>query len=63
MAYYPGMPVIGNRHPSSPVEHGVSGFLSDDPSELRQYARMLLDDRDLTVRMGREAQKVVSKHF
>lgn len=58
-----GIPVIGNRHPSSPVEHGVSGFLSDDPDELRKYARMLLDDRDLAVRMGREAQKVVSEHF
>jgi len=58
-----GMPVLGNRHPSSPVEHGVSGFLSDDPDELRQYARMLLDDRDLAVRMGAEARKVVSEHF
>jgi len=58
-----GMPVLGNRHPSSPVEHGVSGFLSDDPDELRQYARMLLDDRELAVRMGAEARKVVSEHF
>ncbi len=58
-----GMPVLGNRHPSSPVEHAVSGFLSDDPDELRKYARMLLDDRDLAVRMGAEARKVVSEHF
>jgi hypothetical protein len=58
-----GMPVLGNLNPSSPVEHGVSGFLSDDPDELRKYARMLLDDRDLAVRMGAEARKVVSEHF
>jgi len=58
-----GMPVLGNRHPSSPVEHGVSGFLSDDPDDLRKYARILLDDRELAVRMGREAQKAVSEHF
>jgi glycosyltransferase involved in cell wall biosynthesis len=58
-----GMPVLGNWHPSSPVEHGVSGFLSDDTDELRRYARMLLDDRDLAVRMGAEARKVVSEHF
>ena len=30
-----GMPIIGNRHPDSPVEHGVNGFLSDDPAELK----------------------------
>jgi len=58
-----GMPVIGNIHPTSPVEHGVSGFLSDDHEELRRYARMLLDDRNLAVRMGSEARKVASEHF
>ena len=58
-----GMPVFGNRHPSSPVEHGVSGFLSDEADELRKYARMLLYDRDLAVRMGSDARKVVSEHF
>lgn len=26
-----GMPVLGNRHPTSPIEHGKSGFLSDNP--------------------------------
>jgi glycosyltransferase involved in cell wall biosynthesis len=33
-----GLPVLGNRHPTSPVKHGVSGYLSDDPAELRGYA-------------------------
>ena len=58
-----GLPVLGNRHISSPVEHGVSGFLSDDPEELRKYARMLLEDRDLAVRMGRQARRVVMERF
>ena len=58
-----GMPIIGNIHPTSPIEHGVSGFLSDDPEELRQYAKMLLDDRNLAAKMGAEARKVVSEHF
>ncbi len=58
-----GMPVLGNTHPSSPVKHGVSGFLSHDPNELRKYAQMLLEDRDLAVRMGREGQKIVSERF
>lgn len=58
-----GLPVLGNRHPTSPVEHGVSGFLSNDLDELRRYARILLDDRDLAVRMVAEARKVVSERF
>ncbi len=58
-----GMPVLGNRHPTSPIEHGKSGFLSDDPYELQKYARILLDDRDLAVRMGRQAQKIVVERF
>lgn len=58
-----GMPVLGNRHPGSPIEHGVSGFLSDDPDELQKYARILLDDRDLAVEMGQQARKTVFERF
>jgi glycosyltransferase involved in cell wall biosynthesis len=58
-----GMPVLGNRHPSSPIKHGVSGFLSDDPNELRKYAQMLLEDKNLAIKMGSEAQRTVSEHF
>jgi len=58
-----GLPVLGNRHPSSPVVHGVSGFLSDNPAELRSFARRLLGDRELAARMGREAQKIVAEKF
>jgi glycosyltransferase involved in cell wall biosynthesis len=58
-----GMPVLGNRHPTSPIEHGVSGFLSDDPTELRAFAQRLLADRDLAGQMGAAAQKLVSQKF
>jgi glycosyltransferase involved in cell wall biosynthesis len=58
-----GLPVLGNRHPTSPIEHGVSGFLSDDPAELRDCAQQLLEDRALAFRMGQEAQKVLLKTF
>jgi hypothetical protein len=58
-----GLPVLGNRHPTSPIEHGVSGFLSDDPAELRACAQRLLEDRQLAIRMGQEARKVVLKRF
>jgi glycosyltransferase involved in cell wall biosynthesis len=58
-----GLPVLGNRHPTSPVENGVSGFLSDDPRELRDFAEMLLKDRELAGRMGRAAQETVARQF
>ena len=58
-----GLPVLGNRHPSSPVEHGVSGFLSDDPAELRGYALRLLADRALAARLGAAAREAVSRQF
>ena len=58
-----GLPVLGNRHPTSPVEHGVSGFLSDDPAELRGYALRLLEDRALAERLGAAAREAVALRF
>lgn len=58
-----GLPILGNKHPGSPIKHGVSGFLSDDPNQLHKYVQMLLKDKDLAIRMGREGQKTVSEHF
>jgi glycosyltransferase involved in cell wall biosynthesis len=57
------IPVLGTRHSTSPVEHGVSGFLSDDPLELGEVALQLLGDRDLAMRMGREGQRTVRERF
>ncbi|MHC4154294.1 MAG: glycosyltransferase [Planctomycetota bacterium] len=58
-----GLPVLGNLHPTSPVKHGVSGFLSNDPSVLRGYARMLLEDKRLATLMGRKARKTALECF
>ena len=58
-----GLPVLGNRHPTSPIEHGITGFLAEDPEELQGYARRLLGDRELAARMGREARKRVAEKF
>lgn len=58
-----GLPVLGNVHPTSPIRHGVSGFLSDDPMELRRYAERLLSDRDLAHRMGEEARRTAISRF
>ncbi|MSP24235.1 MAG: glycosyltransferase family 1 protein [Myxococcales bacterium] len=58
-----GLPVIGNRHPTSPVEDGVSGMLSDDPALLALYARRLLVDRPLAERMSTEARLLAERRF
>ncbi|MHC4498871.1 MAG: glycosyltransferase [Planctomycetota bacterium] len=58
-----GLPIVGNRHPNSPVKHGVSGFLSDEPDELRKYAEMLLEDRRLAALMGQQARKTAMERF
>ncbi len=58
-----GLPVLGNRHPTSPIEHGVSGFLAEAPQELKEYARRLLGDAELAAGMGREARKRVAEKF
>lgn len=58
-----GLPVIGNRHPTSPIKHGVSGFLSNDPKELRRYAQVLLDDAELARAMGQQARATVAQRF
>lgn len=58
-----GLPVLTNRHPSSPIVHGKNGFVSDDPDELRGYARRLLDDRELALRMGQAARETIRERF
>ncbi|HEY6465444.1 MAG TPA: hypothetical protein VIY69_05595 [Candidatus Acidoferrales bacterium] len=58
-----GLPVLGNCHPTSPVRHGISGFLSNDAEELRSYAWQLLRDRNLAIQMGIEARKTVAELF
>jgi glycosyltransferase involved in cell wall biosynthesis len=58
-----GLPVLGNKHPTSPIKHGVNGFLSDNPDELRKFATMLLEDDKLATRMGKEARKTAIEQF
>lgn len=58
-----GLPVLGNRHPTSLVEHGVSGFLSDDPGELAHFAHRLLADRELAGAMGEKGRQLVAQRF
>jgi glycosyltransferase involved in cell wall biosynthesis len=58
-----GLPILGNHHPTSPIVHGVSGFLSDDSAELNACARRLLADRNLAQEMGRVARQTAIDRF
>lgn len=58
-----GLPILGNRHPTSPVEHGKSGFLSDSPEELRAFAERLLADRALALELGSAARARAAELF
>lgn len=58
-----GLPVLGNIHPSSPIEHGVSGYLADDPAALAEHARELLADPARAAAMGRAARETVRARF
>ncbi|MBF0183616.1 MAG: glycosyltransferase family 4 protein [Magnetococcales bacterium] len=58
-----GLPVLGNRHHSSPIVDGVSGYLSDDPQELAHRARELLENRELAQQLGMAARRTVQEKF
>jgi len=58
-----GLPVLGNRHPTSVIRHGLTGFLSDNPRELQHYARILIEDKDLAHLMGQRARETVIERF
>ena len=58
-----GLPVISNEHESCPIEHGRSGFVSDQAEVLREGARQLLVDPAAARRMGARAREVARESF
>lgn len=54
-----GMPVLTNRHPTTIVEHGRSGFVCDTPDEMRRYACELLGNPERALEMGVSARELV----
>lgn len=58
-----GVPVIGSQHPTSPIEHGVSGFLSDDPLALASFARHLIASPERAREMSVEARALSRRRF
>lgn len=57
-----GMPVLTNRHPTTIVEHGVTGFVADSPSEMRAHAERLLGDQALAAELGENARACIARH-
>lgn len=57
-----GLPVLTNRHPTTIVEHGVSGFVAGTPGEMRAHAERLLGDEALARRLGENARAYVARH-
>jgi len=55
-----GLPVLTNRHPTTIVEHGKSGFVCDSPDQMRRYACELLNNPELAQQMGERSQQVVA---
>lgn len=58
-----GLPVVGNVHPTSPITHGVDGFLASTPAEAARYAARLLADRELARTMGAAARQTAVEKF
>ncbi len=58
-----GMPVLTNRHPTTIVEHGVSGYVAETPAEMRTYAERLLADEGLAQELGANAKREITRNF
>lgn len=58
-----GLPVISNAHPTSPITHGVDGFVAVHPHEAREYAAVLLADAELARTMGDAARRTAVARF
>jgi len=60
-----GAPIVTSDMPfvKRHVQHGVNGFVSNDPKELREFCRLLLDDKDLATKMGAESRRIALERF
>jgi glycosyltransferase involved in cell wall biosynthesis/tetratricopeptide (TPR) repeat protein/precorrin-6B methylase 2 len=58
-----GMPVISTSNRTSPIENGVSGYVSNDIHYLRSRVAELLADPEKARSLGVEARKAVTRKF
>ncbi len=60
-----GVPVIAMNAVarSSPIEHGVNGFIAKDAAEFAQYTIRLYTDSELCRRLGVAARRTIAEQF
>ena len=58
-----GAPVVSIANPTSPIEDGVNGFVSDDEDYLREKIKELLKDRSLAKSIGQKTRETVMDKF
>ncbi|GAB4188540.1 MAG: hypothetical protein Fur006_29040 [Coleofasciculaceae cyanobacterium] len=60
-----GVPVIALRNvaESSPIEHGVNGFIAENAEEFAEYAIQLWCDSELCRQLGQAAREIIAKNF
>lgn len=60
-----GVPVIALRNvaESSPIEHGVNGFIAENAEEFAEYTIQLWCDRQLCCQLGEAARVTIAKNF
>lgn len=57
-----GVPVLTNRNATTIVQHGVTGFVSETPDEMRAHAERLLGDEGLARELGSNARAYVARY-
>lgn len=45
------------------INHGVNGFISNNPEELKEYCQILLDNPVLAARLGKMARMTIEQNF
>lgn len=45
------------------VEHGVNGFIADNPDDIRKYVELLLSDDELATKLGNNARKTIEEKY
>ncbi len=58
-----GMPVVSIANPSSPIEDGVNGYISEDEDYLHERIRELLNNPEKAKSLGKKARETVRELF
>jgi len=53
----------GNSPYDNDIQTGINGFLAKDEAEFRKYTDMLIADKNLRRKIGKEAKKYTLKHY